>query len=568
MSNEAWIPLFSGKGKHLGFFPEREVSGRLLRGALPATYIVFQEGGRVKAVSGATGRVEVEGEDAAEVIQAVIDATPSGRIFLRDGTYDLGAKGLTVKRCIALEGESPYSTILLYSGPGAAVRGTDLDHFRLRSLRISVGSSAEGCLLVGEHTTFARIEDAVFTGDKTATGQYGIRFDGGSSWCYYNTVDGCLFRNLNLGIVTRTSGTEPANGQLIVNPVFYDIGAVGIDFYPDGSGEHTVLGGWWASSPGATGFRSNGYASQFIGCQLEMGANAKSFELGPDSSRNVIIINDNNPLASVAAGSNHHIIRSGDLTAMGSAVFDRITPKSTLTLTFGTERELRSEAMLHAILDVEKTHPNALAFASDCIYCTAPTADAHEVRIILGKRAAGNPLLRVGWLGTVEAYVYYDWDNWSASCHLETSPDGSTWTTRASTPQSGSGYRTLTWTPAEALTENLYVRVRLRQASHVANTHPVARLHRLTVSSLPLNAPSVILPPLKVSSSGTATIPSGSSSVTVQHGLPATPRVVVVTGRHSETASAFVSARDASTITISVPAPVTADRAVDWYAEL
>lgn len=68
--------------------------------------------------------------------------------------------------------------------------------------------------------------------------------------------------------------------------------------------------------------------------------------------------------------------------------------------------------------------------------------------------------------------------------------------------------------------------------------------------------------------SGTATIQSGNTSVTVPHSLIETPRIVIVTGRDSETAYAYVSDRNATHIIITVPNPVTVDREVDWYMEV
>jgi hypothetical protein len=68
--------------------------------------------------------------------------------------------------------------------------------------------------------------------------------------------------------------------------------------------------------------------------------------------------------------------------------------------------------------------------------------------------------------------------------------------------------------------------------------------------------------------SGTAIIRAGETSVTVPHSLIWIPRIVVVTGRDSETAYAYVSDRNATHITITVPNPVAADREVDWYAEV
>jgi hypothetical protein len=68
--------------------------------------------------------------------------------------------------------------------------------------------------------------------------------------------------------------------------------------------------------------------------------------------------------------------------------------------------------------------------------------------------------------------------------------------------------------------------------------------------------------------SGTATISAGETSVTVAHSLLWIPRIVVVTGRGNETACAYVSARNETNITITVPNPVTVDREIDWYAEI
>jgi len=66
--------------------------------------------------------------------------------------------------------------------------------------------------------------------------------------------------------------------------------------------------------------------------------------------------------------------------------------------------------------------------------------------------------------------------------------------------------------------------------------------------------------------SGTATIPSGQTSVTFAHGLAGTPTMVVLGATHSEVADAIWSADDTN-ITITVPSAVSADRQISWYAE-
>jgi hypothetical protein len=491
-----------------------------------ASYIIFKDAdGYYKAKNGLTGAIDFSGADAATVIQQAINSLTTGKIFLKNGTYNL-ATSLVVKKNIVIEGESELGTLLNYAGSDVAVKGTDLDYFVLKNLAIYISSSALGCLLIGEGTTFAKISNVRFVGaDKTVAGQYGVRFDARNSWCYYNWVVNCLFYGLNKGIVTLSSGTARANAQLIINPQFYNIGAVGIDFSPDGSGEHIVLGGWWAYSANAIGFKSNGYQNYFIGCQLEMGSGAKSYELGSGSSRNVLIINDNNPISSVNSGSNNFILSNAFLNVQGDSVFDNIYPKSTIMITFGTTKEVTDEAMLRSFATVVETHPNVLAFGTDRVYATAPTAAVHEASIILGRLDLKYPILRVGWLGTVEAKVYYDYANWAARCYLETSPDGVTWTTQASTPTSGYGTVILTWTPTAVLTNNLYLRIRLRQGSGIANTYSMAALFYLKITKYPLN--SLLIFPVGVNSnSGTATF-SGDGTTKVfavsSHGLAVNP---------------------------------------------
>jgi hypothetical protein len=73
--------------------------------------------------------------------------------------------------------------------------------------------------------------------------------------------------------------------------------------------------------------------------------------------------------------------------------------------------------------------------------------------------------------------------------------------------------------------------------------------------------------PYYTAARGTATIASGTNTVTVNHNMVSTPRVFI-TGTHSETADAVVTAVSATQFTITVPSNVTADRNVYWVAIL
>lgn len=67
---------------------------------------------------------------------------------------------------------------------------------------------------------------------------------------------------------------------------------------------------------------------------------------------------------------------------------------------------------------------------------------------------------------------------------------------------------------------------------------------------------------------GTATILAGQDNVAVAHDLSGTPSVITLGPRDAEVNGAYISARGAINFTITVPALVTADRQVDWYAEV
>jgi len=69
---------------------------------------------------------------------------------------------------------------------------------------------------------------------------------------------------------------------------------------------------------------------------------------------------------------------------------------------------------------------------------------------------------------------------------------------------------------------------------------------------------------------GSATITSGNTSVTVNHGLPTTPTNIQLTGTHSEVKDAYVpeSSITDTSFEIHVDSAVTADRAVYWKAKV
>ena len=65
---------------------------------------------------------------------------------------------------------------------------------------------------------------------------------------------------------------------------------------------------------------------------------------------------------------------------------------------------------------------------------------------------------------------------------------------------------------------------------------------------------------------GSATITAGNTSVTVSHGLSSAPSAVVLTPRSDPGTTYWVSARDATTFTITIGAAQASDVTFDWIA--
>lgn len=68
-------------------------------------------------------------------------------------------------------------------------------------------------------------------------------------------------------------------------------------------------------------------------------------------------------------------------------------------------------------------------------------------------------------------------------------------------------------------------------------------------------------------SRGVATIENGNTTVTVNHGLEGTPTNITLTPFSSEVTGAYISARTATTFTITVGSAVSADREIAWDAQ-
>lgn len=80
------------------------------------SYIIRKNGTTIEAVNGSTGKIDYSGTDASAVIQAAIDAlTSGGKIFIRDGTFEL-TNYLSLRHGVVVEGMGESTVIKQANG--------------------------------------------------------------------------------------------------------------------------------------------------------------------------------------------------------------------------------------------------------------------------------------------------------------------------------------------------------------------------------------------------------------------------------------------------------------------
>jgi len=100
-----------------------------------ASYIIFKEGDMVYAKNGSTGKIDFSGTDASTVIQSAIDNLPSGKIYIKAGTYIISS-AIAPKSNIEIVGEGINKTVLDASNQGCAIfhQTTSINNFAIRDL--------------------------------------------------------------------------------------------------------------------------------------------------------------------------------------------------------------------------------------------------------------------------------------------------------------------------------------------------------------------------------------------------------------------------------------------------
>jgi len=202
-------------------------SGKTIRNDLynsppdAASYIIFKDGGLIKAKNGRTGQIEFSGSDAATVIQSAIDALkkPYGDIYRMDGKIFIkaGAYGLTKPLNLTntwfahIEGEgfglSNSPTRLHADNPEMMIDLTGGRYATIRNLSFEPGTETPKAYVLmarasdGASTGNHLFERVMFRGDAN----YALVYIFGSE---VNEFKNCCFNAVRRGLLISGTNIE------------------------------------------------------------------------------------------------------------------------------------------------------------------------------------------------------------------------------------------------------------------------------------------------------------------------------------------------------------------------
>jgi len=163
-------------------------SGKTLRNDLynsppdAASYIIFKDGGLIKAKNGRTGQIEFSGSDAATVIQSALNAlTNGGTIFLKD-YFSISSPITITNKFVRLVGDKFWRSGLKYQGSGY---GLIIESGRLTFENLEFYGGVE--LRKATDTVFRRCH---FAGTPGGSGRHNVYVSGST---YSLAFINCLF---------------------------------------------------------------------------------------------------------------------------------------------------------------------------------------------------------------------------------------------------------------------------------------------------------------------------------------------------------------------------------------
>jgi len=501
----------------------------------PASYIIRNSNGTIQAINGSTGKIDYSGTDAASVINSALSAlTSGGKLFIKKATYPITStlaaptnpeKLIIESDGALLQSQADIYVLSIYSN--TTVHGLRIDGNGHRYCGIKIGGGGNGayntivekCEVYGFASSVYEIA-AIYLYDATGTIQNIIIKD-----CY-------IHDNINktgvLALATTVGDYRVINVQ-VLNNRFYNNGAAGVNLNV-GSTECLVMGNY-----------------------IEKHACGVHIENSPKTRVLYNIIKDTTLTPPYNLGNPNHAIivdrNSDDVEIVGNIISDTPSDKYGIYLisggtpTYGAKRPIitgnkiyncgrgiyteYSEKGLFSDNEIYLCHNHGMSFWVDN-YAT-----------ILGNRVYDNNVDNN--VSPQGSGIYLSDVQNSIIASNEVFDD-------RSTPLQTNGIIERFGTANNLIADNRVF----------GNT--VAQI--VVVNAIVKNNIG-----FTTENSGTATIPSGQTSVTVNHGLAGTPSKVVVTPR-GNIGSVWVSARDATNITITCSSAPTANTVVDWSAEM
>jgi len=475
-----------------------------------ASYIIFKEDSTYKAKNGHTGAIDYSGTDASTVIQACLTSITGGKIFFKNGTYELhllsappGAFGPT-RSNLTIEGESFGGVIFTMDGLGGYIYANDVaaSHVTFRNLVFD--------LTANSLTSHESIFNPGWTPAITDLTLENIEFLN----CYGTpfVMQGRNNSRVTLKNVKITKHLTSSTNADIIN-------FVGTDCLIDGL---ELVGNTAANCAGLTS----------VGLyNVEIRRLITSSVLYPISLENW----DASPLAGASAlfeGVDIHDcdLRGNDRINLGTA---------------GTAAQAANN-----LYDF-KLHHNTYYSPLGILYVKGGSAVSIDHNVLLNSAlslsgiSATFPLTYVNVVGNIIKDAY---NGLGAAVGIDYVVTDVTLRNKIINPPS-SGVYVFTSTANQA-------RILLDDD---INTYTV-------FYASPPSATELIIPRKEFISRGTATILSGQTSVAFAHSLAGTPTLVTLGATHAEVSDAIWSA-DATNITITVPSAVTANRNISWCAE-
>jgi len=473
----------------------------------PASYIIDKSGDTYRALNGTTGKIDYSGTDAASVIQLAINAlgTTGGKIFIRAGTY-LISSPISISVPLTMEGET--GTILKSSGDNSILRiNVGFNGLNSAQTIIILNNLAfDGSLISTSTTPIINIENDMNTVSRI------LRF---LNLKFYSGQRGIAYTNQTYKWIAGGSVFQNLQfhnmkaSSLCINGAVYDLFLNNIFIYSsdqDPSESYVYLNCIKDGAVENSGFTVQGLT--IIGKQGTAITNAMEVQANVVriSNLEIDVVSGNG----LFINGTHIYMESFDVTAAtGNGISINNSWVSLCNGRITNNQQHGVYVSSGSYLQIFNVNFKDNGQAADSAYDDIHINDNAGANTIISATCSASATNRT-------RYGLYAGQNSYGIANLETTG-----------LRIGAVYLNVT---------------KLWHLNYLENSKPNKK-------------------------SGTATIPSGQTSVTVNHGICSTPTVVIVTGSTSDTSDVYVSAVTSTTFTITVPSPVGGDRTVYWYAE-